>query len=67
MAIGLMYNHFAITVTTTRNSGMIGLVWLTGTAFDWPKPFTKTRQKRLWPPLQAQLLPMRVVAALIGQ
>ncbi len=28
----------AITVTTTRNSSMIGLGWLTGTGFYWPRP-----------------------------
>ena len=53
-----MYSHFAVTVTTASNSGMIGSGWLSGTAFDWPGPVTKTRPKRLWPPLQAQLLPM---------
>ena len=47
-----MYNHFAITVTT---------------AFHWPNHLPKRDQKRLWPPLQAQLLPMWVVAVLIGQ
>ena len=56
-----MYIHFATTVTTAQNSGMIGLRRLTGTAFDWPRPFTKTRPKRLCPPLQAQLLPMWAV------
>ncbi len=35
---------------------MVGLEWLAGTAFDWPRQSTKTRHKRLWPPLQAQLL-----------
>ncbi len=62
-----MYNHFAITVTTARNSGMIGLGWLTGCAFDSPRPFTKKGPQRLWPPLQEQSLPMWVVAVLIGQ
>ncbi len=62
-----MYDHFAITLTTARNSSMIGFGWLTGTAFDWPRPVTETRQKRLWQPLEAQLLPMRVVAVHIGQ
>ncbi len=60
-----MYNHFTITVTTVQNSGMIGLGWLTGTAFDWLRSATKTRPKGLWLPLQAQLLPMWVEAVLI--
>ncbi len=33
-------------------------------AFDWPRP---NYSKRLWPPLQAQLLPLRVLALLKGQ
>ncbi len=66
MAIGWMYNHLPVTVTTAWNSGVIGLGWLTGTAFDWSRAFTKTRPKWLWSPLQAQLLPMWVVAVLMG-
>ncbi len=41
--------------------------WLSGTAFDWPRPVAKMRPKRLSLPLQTQLLPMWVVDLLIGQ
>ncbi len=48
----------AITVTTARNSGMIGSGWLSGTAFDCPRAVTKTRPKLLWPPLQVLAGPL---------
>ncbi len=65
MAIGWMCNHFVTTVTIAWNSGMIGFGWQT--RIHWQRPSTKKRPKRVWPPLQAQLLPVWVVALLIRQ
>ncbi len=59
-----MHNHFAMTVTTARNGwydwfrvAVRNCFWLAETSYS----------KRIWLPLQAQLLPMWVVAVLIGQ
>ncbi len=56
MAIGRMYNHFTIAVTTVLNSGMIGTTWLSKTAFEWLQ--TLKNDFGWGPPLQVQLLPM---------
>ncbi len=66
--MGWIYRHLDITVTTAQNSG----IWLAldgwpGLLICLPGPLTKTWPKRLWPPLQAQLLPIWVVAMLIEQ
>ncbi len=65
MVIRLNVHYFAMTVRTTTmwNSDMIGSGWLSRTAFDWPRPVTQND----FGSHCKQLLPMWVVAVLIGQ
>ncbi len=48
MAIGWMYHHFTITVTTAQNIGMIDSGCLSGTAFDWLRPVTQNSFGSQW-------------------
>ncbi len=71
--IGWMYSHFAITNYHSDDSAKQWYDWF-GVAdrncFWLAETFIiyqNEDKKRLWAPLQAQLLPMWVVAVLIGQ
>ncbi len=58
MAVALMYNHFAITVTTARNSGMIGFGLVIPELLLIGRTIYQTRPKMTLAATAAQLLRM---------